>query len=1318
MACGLLCLVGSGRAEAEWWLWESPHGNTETSDQTQAAVDGYRTMQGGHGVGQSFVPSRDRLERLDLMLKNRHDLRPFTITLWPWADADQNGETDDVEYAATVAGAPIWQDTGSIPGSDDLVLVTFFPQVAVTPGLPYYFEITNPTLDGEWGVSVAAGAADPYPAGRGRVNGTFRFVPASTEYVDLTFRTYSQPAGVAAPPDCAGAGPAPCSSAAGPWIDPDPPGAMPTAQDLVDLIQAKADAERPAVLGTAWGRAFEQTLYDAFLYRVTGDETYAQYVVSEFNQATLARLADLDESVPFTWLEHPGWAYLWVQDSPMLTAADHEMIRRLLLHSAMRLWDGRELGVWNHSLGRAVGFKLVTDLIGPAEFASLSACEPGPAPACNGLFHEGEQLNGADRAAWRDYADEVWGEFTARWDLLEDSSRYHYLDFKFLLELVLLYGQEDAVWSDPGFGALVRRLGEYVLPLGSLPVFGDVRGWNMSWATPFWLFTRAAARWQDPRFQWLAYRMWDYRRSHLRDELQDGSAIEFWDALYEEYPAICQAYFALDGQLPAVPPSAQGESLQARQDGVEDVAWVADSAGVGQTFLAGATPLVRLDVKVTGAGPAEAPLLLRLWPWLGDHATTVAAPPLYAADVPVSQGSGLAVAYPFVDVAPGAPYYVQLSRDDPLNVLGSAKKGPDAYADGTLWNGGVAQTGADLWFRTWSLSHDGSVVTTRLATIPRRVSQYGDPARPFDFGTAQVPDKLVLRSGYDPSDLHAVVNLVTGPYSHGQLEDAALVSLADGGSVLLVDTTYEDRREKDHDKLMTRRYRGGAHRAAPAPLAVSRFADYRGASVAWLDWDDPQGWGARHQRRFYFVKNRFLLVRDRTTFTGAMEATTGTVWHAYDVHPEHGPNWYSLFDRTPLGLGGWSFKNPERYVLLYAVERAGHEVREWQVPQAGNPPSGSFVVDQRWAGAASAGDVQWFDTLLLPYGGERSPGEVADDVEVVVDDGAALALKVSIGDERWTVVDNPDEVVIASVGLLTDARYLVARTDGAGRGYLLADRVGAVDVDDGPGRRILLDWPARASTEIPDTSRFQDLDGDGIVDADDDDDDGDGVADVDDIDPTNRFACGDVDGDACDDCSFGSFDPDHDGTDLDGDGRCGLADNCPLLANPGQADGDGDGVGDACDNCPGLSNAAQTDSDSDSIGNVCDNCPLLRNVSQADRDADGIGDACDDDDGLIVVRLGGSDRVEWQKEAGFTSWNCYRGDLAALRAHGTYTQAPGSNGLAARWCGEPNAWLVEADPLPAGAVAFYLVSGVSAGQEGDLGQDGAGAPRPNDNPCP
>jgi hypothetical protein len=71
--------------------------------------------------------------------------------------------------------------------------------------------------------------------------------------------------------------------------------------------------------------------------------------------------------------------------------------------------------------------------------------------------------------------------------------------------------------------------------------------------------------------------------------------------------------------------------------------------------------------------------------------------------------------------------------------------------------------------------------------------------------------------------------------------------------------------------------------------------------------------------------------------------------------------------------------------------------------------------------------------------------------------------------------------------------------------------------------------------------------------------------------------------------------------DFDADGVPDTTDDCPLVADPDQADIDGDGSGDACDNCPLVSNPDQRDLDRDLIGDACD----------GDRDGDGVVNAVD-----------------------------------------------------------------------------------------------------------
>ncbi len=101
--------------------------------------------------------------------------------------------------------------------------------------------------------------------------------------------------------------------------------------------------------------------------------------------------------------------------------------------------------------------------------------------------------------------------------------------------------------------------------------------------------------------------------------------------------------------------------------------------------------------------------------------------------------------------------------------------------------------------------------------------------------------------------------------------------------------------------------------------------------------------------------------------------------------------------------------------------------------------------------------------------------------------------------------------------------------------------------------------------------------------------------------------------------------------DTDGDGIIDAEDNCINVSNVTQKDIDNDTFGDLCDNCPSVANADQLDfnmngkgdaceeevynpsrdGDSDGVPDIADNCPEVSNADQADQDGDGVGDACD-----------------------------------------------------------------------------------------------------------
>ena len=188
-------------------------------------------------------------------------------------------------------------------------------------------------------------------------------------------------------------------------------------------------------------------------------------------------------------------------------------------------------------------------------------------------------------------------------------------------------------------------------------------------------------------------------------------------------------------------------------------------------------------------------------------------------------------------------------------------------------------------------------------------------------------------------------------------------------------------------------------------------------------------------------------------------------------------------------------------------------------------------------------------------------------------------------------------------------------------GYVCEAAVPAEDLCDGLDNNCT----GEADEEFPDT------DSDGEADCVDVDDDADGILDEADncplvANPGQEDTDKDDIGDACE-------------GDKDGDGILDDEDNCPDLANGGQEDLDGDNIGDVCDddkdgdgivntqdNCPDIANDGQVNSDNDALGDLCDtdddndevpdeadNCPKKANQDQSDIDEDGLGDVCDDD---------------------------------------------------------------------------------------------------------
>jgi hypothetical protein len=202
--------------------------------------------------------------------------------------------------------------------------------------------------------------------------------------------------------------------------------------------------------------------------------------------------------------------------------------------------------------------------------------------------------------------------------------------------------------------------------------------------------------------------------------------------------------------------------------------------------------------------------------------------------------------------------------------------------------------------------------------------------------------------------------------------------------------------------------------------------------------------------------------------------------------------------------------------------------------------------------------------------------------------------------------------------------------------------------------------------------------------------------------------------------------------DLDGDGVPNGGDNCPLVANPAQADADHDGVGDECDNCVAIPNGSQQNLDGDLYGDVCDFCVLVADDAHVDSDGDGLGDECDcrpqdpvsglppEVGALVAVQHanpGAATAIVWNADVGTGQYESYVGTIPSHMMGGRPNPydyhclqgnlAPTGGSVTAFDASEP----------AVGTARYYLMSGENACGEGTLGASSAGQPRPAPYSC-
>lgn len=310
--------------------------------------------------------------------------------------------------------------------------------------------------------------------------------------------------------------------------------------------------------------------------------------------------------------------------------------------------------------------------------------------------------------------------------------------------------------------------------------------------------------------------------------------------------------------------------------------------------------------------------------------------------------------------------------------------------------------------------------------------------------TEQVwPDKLVLRSGWNPGDFFALVELhpTSFPANPGGIMGLnrwgapfTQIVTSKGASVenraLIEDLGGTAKRRYHGDKLRIDEF---WHTGTMPDIrsALTYFRDTTEATFARVQVDNMDGLPVVYEREFIFVKNRFLATRELVTFEDSFHARVAPLWNTHNIGPQIGSHWANTFIHQPVADNGTrSAKAPPVDLLVWFAPRA--DCRLEVVDRLQDDPRAEACPNQvryMWEGTPAVGETLVFTQLYYPHAPYRArattnnpnPGAKAayadglqatahaSGITVIRDDPEATILRLELesGRVEW-VLFNPD----------------------------------------------------------------------------------------------------------------------------------------------------------------------------------------------------------------------------------------------------------------------------------------------------------------------
>ncbi|MHB9131023.1 MAG: hypothetical protein ACYDBB_08040 [Armatimonadota bacterium] len=309
-----------------------------------------------------------------------------------------------------------------------------------------------------------------------------------------------------------------------------------------------------------------------------------------------------------------------------------------------------------------------------------------------------------------------------------------------------------------------------------------------------------------------------------------------------------------------------------------------------------------------------------------------------------------------------------------------------------------------------------------------------------------LPFKLCFRSGWNPGDMYMLVDLFprhepmnpTGilgltRYNSAFTHSVNSKGLTDWLNMLRVD-------DLSGTATVVVNKDPGTVDAYYMDVTLPAFTDAKAATYAAVDVKDYNGYPMTLRREFFFVKNRFVIVRDTAIFRESFLARLGPTWYTQNIGPQVGDSWANTYMSTPISFDQ-KYKNPPMDLLVY---HAPHKDRRLQIlDETADIRRLTMPLTLRyvWEGIVQANQPYCFTQLLLPGIPRREPVKsnvpgaatmqdimgqyMAAGVTVLSDAPELSAWRIrSEGEREEWVVLNTGGAPVTVQGLKTDARQV------------------------------------------------------------------------------------------------------------------------------------------------------------------------------------------------------------------------------------------------------------------------------------------------------